>query len=249
MQIFKNLVAKAQKPKKTPEFSANLEPDIPLYIIGDIHGRIDLLERILATAPPNTQIVFVGDLIDRGEDSSCVLMRVKELCHQGAICLMGNHEKMMLDFLDNPVERGPRWLRYGGLQTLQNYGVRGVSERAGEGILLSARDRLEAVLQTGMADWLRELPLHWSSGNIHVVHAAADPKVELNSQDPRTLLWGTPSFWKHSRTDAQWVVHGHTVVEEGIVDNGRIAIDTGAYATGVLTAIHITHGIGEFIST
>ncbi len=249
MRIFKNLVAKVQKPKLIQEFSANLEPHSPLYIIGDVHGRIDLLDRILAAGPQNAQIIFVGDLIDRGEDSSSVLIRVKELCYHGAICLMGNHEKMMLDFLDNPIERGPRWLRYGGLQTLQNYGIRGVSERAREGALLSARDRLEAVLQAGMIDWLKNLPLHWSSGNIHVVHAAADPTIALNSQDSRTLLWGASSFWKQPRTDGQWVVHGHTVVEEAAAQNGRISIDTGAYATNVLTAIHITHGVGEFIST
>ena len=246
MRFLKRWGAKA--PKHAP-FRANLEPEIPLFIIGDIHGRIDLLDRLLSSAPEEVQFVFVGDLIDRGEDSAQVLARVRELCTQGAICLMGNHEKMLLDFLERPTECGTRWLRNGGLQTLQSYSVRGVSERASEADLLAARDKLEVAFPDGMARWLRGLPLHYSSGNIHVVHAGADPALDMAGQTPHVLLWGTPTFRAQPRSDGQWVVHGHTIVDQGMIDSGRISIDTGAYATGVLTGIHITHGDSVFIFT
>ena len=82
-----------------------------------------------------------------------------------------------------------------------------------------------------------------------MVHAGADPALDMTEQTPHVLLWGTPAFRKRPRSDGQWVVHGHTVVDQGMVDNGRISIDTGAYATGVLTGIHITHSLGVFIFT
>lgn len=236
---------------KAPEhvpFKANLTPETPLFIIGDIHGRIDLLDRLLSSAPEEVQLVFVGDLIDRGEDSAHVLARVNELCNQGAICLMGNHERMLLDFLERPTECGARWLRNGGLQTLQSYGVRGVTERASEADLLAARDTLEVAFPGGMARWISGLPLHFSSGNIHAVHAGADPALDMAKQTPHVLLWGTPAFRAQPRSDGQWVVHGHTIVGKGMIDQGRISIDTGAYATGVLTGIHITHGESVFVS-
>lgn len=249
MGLLKQWFSKIQKQEDTVVFSAALEPEAPLYIVGDVHGRLDLLNRILNAKPQNSQLVFVGDLVDRGEESAHVLECVSELCQNGAVCLMGNHEKMMLDFLDRPTERGSRWLRHGGLQTLQNYGVRGISERASDTELLSARDQLDEKLPANIIEWLRNLPLHWSSGNIHVVHAAADPAINMHLQNPNTLMWGTSSFFKQARDDGQWVVHGHTIVDEGTVDNGRISIDTGAYATNVLTALHIDKGFGEFIST
>jgi serine/threonine protein phosphatase 1 len=246
MKFFKRRGVRAQK---HAPFKANLLPETPLFIIGDIHGRIDLLDRLLNSAPEDAQLVFVGDLIDRGEDSAQVLTRVKALCTQGAICLMGNHEKMLLDFLERPTESGARWLRNGGLQTLQSYGVRGISDRASEAALLAARDTLEIALPQGMADWLRGLPLHYSNGNIHAVHAGADPALDMAGQTPHVLLWGTPAFRAQPRSDGQWVVHGHTIVDEGMADQGRISIDTGAYATGVLTGIHISHSRCVFIFT
>lgn len=238
--------------RKIPDhhaFTADLEPDKPMFIVGDIHGRIDLLNEMLTMAPNGAQLIFVGDLIDRGEDSANVLLRARALCDQGAIFLMGNHEQMMLDFLEQPTKYGPRWLRNGGLQTLHSYGVGGVTERAGKDELLSARNTLERILPDGMTQWIKGLPLQWSSGNIHVVHAGADPALNMDEQIPHVLQWGIPSFRAHPRSDGQWVVHGHTIVDAGMAENGRISIDTGAYATGVLTGVHITHGNGAFMST
>ncbi|KAB7609849.1 serine/threonine protein phosphatase [Amylibacter sp. SFDW26] len=226
-----------------------LEPLESIFIIGDIHGCADLLKQILRKRPDGTRLIFVGDLIDRGHQSAEVLSIVKKLCDQGAICLMGNHEKMMLDFLERPTEKGSRWLRHGGLQTLQSYNVRGINERSSDQELLAARDVLRRVLPDGMERWIRDLPLQWSSGNVHVVHAAADPKAPMGQQLAKVLLWGSRQIMACPRLDCQWVVHGHTIVEKANIINGCVAIDTGAYATNLLTGAYISFGKVTFIET
>ncbi len=249
MQFWKRWMSRSKVEPTYPDFSGALAPEQPLFIIGDVHGRIDLLDQLLAKAPDDAQLILVGDLIDRGDESAQVLNRARDLCAEGAICLMGNHEKMMLDFIKHPIERGPRWLRYGGLQTLQSYGVPGARERAGEDELHFICDGLKTCLSDGMQDWIKTLPLHWHSGNVHVVHAAADPQVDLTKQSSRVLLWGTRAFDEQPRQDGQWVVHGHTIVDEAVCANGRVSIDTGAYATGVLTGAYIQADECTFIST
>lgn len=238
MKILKSIFGSKEEPFFAP-FTADLRPETPVFVVGDVHGRADLLPALLAKKPNNSQLVFVGDLIDRGDQSAEVLAMVKDLCDNGAICLMGNHERMMLDFIERPTERGPRFMRYGGLQTLQSYSVRGIAERASESELLAARDALIKKMPDGMEQWLRNLPLQWSTGNLHIVHAAAKPELPMNQQIEKNLLWGSRNFTKRPRDDGQWVVHGHTIVENPVVEDGRISIDTGAFATGKLTALDL----------
>lgn len=251
MRFLKSILGSKEDPVFAP-FTAELRPSTSVFVIGDVHGRADLLPPLLAKQPKGSQLIFVGDLVDRGDQSADVLAIVKDLCDQGAICLMGNHERMMLDFIDRPTERGARWIRYGGLQTLQSYGVRGISERAGEAELLSARDELVRKIPDGIEKWLRDLPLQWSTGNLHVVHAAAKPELPIDKQLEKNLLWGSRTFTQRPRSDGQWVVHGHTIVDKPTVEDGRISIDTGAFATGILTALELrptsTSSMPKFIS-
>ena len=249
MSILSALVARFSKPEPNPDFDAPIDPDQPLFVIGDVHGCADQLTRLLAKQPANSQLVFVGDLIDRGPDSASVLQTVMQACGAGAICITGNHEKMMLDFLDRPTERGARWFRFGGLQTLESLNIGGVSERSDDAELLAGRDALETCLGDAMIAWLRRLPTQWHSGNIHVVHASADPNAPMNSQQDKTLIWGHPDFAKRNRTDGQWVVYGHTIQEEPTAIQGRISVDTGAFATGRLTAAHITNNNIDFMQS
>jgi serine/threonine protein phosphatase 1 len=160
---------------------------------------------------------------------------------------MGNHEKMMLDFIDNPTEKGGRWMRFGGLQTLESMKLGGVSERSDDAELLMVSHQLRKYLGDSNIEWLRSLPTHWQSGNIHIVHAAADPDQDMEIQNSRVLLWGHPDFETKDRQDGQWVVYGHTIKEAASANHGRIALDTGAYATGILTAAHITDNNVDFI--
>lgn len=209
----------------------NVAPDAPFTAIGDVHGRIDLLERALEKA--TGQIVFVGDYIDRGDASADVLRLL--FSRDDLVCLAGNHEEMLLKFLDNPKRHGSRWLRYGGLQTLASFGISDVSESSDEARLVFTRDKLTDAMGSDLIAWLKELPLSWTSGNVTVVHAAADPSVAIDAQKGSVLRWGHPDFRSVERTDGQWIVHGHTVVDQPSQNRGVISIDTAAYATGRLT--------------
>lgn len=248
MKFLKSLFGKQDAPVVREPFTAALDPEQDLFVVGDVHGRDDLLAKLLEKQPKGSQLVFVGDLIDRGENSANVINTVIEKCTNGAICLIGNHEKMMLDFLERPTERGGRWLRYGGLQTLHSYGVRGISERASDAELLAARDNLLDAMAAGTQKWMRDLPTQLASGNVHIVHAAANPNLGMSEQPDKTLIWGNRDFLEQTRQDGQWVVHGHTIVDHAIAADGRIAVDTGAFATGILTAALIKKGECSFIT-
>jgi serine/threonine protein phosphatase 1 len=248
VSVLSYLLSVFNKAKPNAIFEAAPAPGMPLFVIGDVHGCAEELVRLMSKQPTGSQLVFVGDLIDRGPESAKVLQIVKHACDRGAVCILGNHEAMMLDFLDRPTERGGRWVRFGGLQTLASLNIGGFSERADEATLLQGRDKLSECLGDNMINWLRNLPTKWSSGNINIVHAGADPSLPIPDQEKRVLIWGHPDFTQTNRNDGQWVVFGHTIYETAFVENGRIAIDTGAYATGLLTAAHIVENNVSFIS-
>ncbi len=242
-QLLKRLTSMFLSANKTPD--APLLPEGPFYVIGDIHGRHDLLLTLLAKIADegdDAEIVCVGDYVDRGEQSMEVLSFLFSEANKAGgklHCLMGNHEEMMLSFLETPETHGPRWLRNGGLQTLASFGIRGISEGTTGEALVIARDTMRSLMGAPMENWLRSLPAYWQNGNIAVVHAGADPETPISQQLQKHLVWGHPDFLNTPRGDGVWVVHGHTIVSESTLQNGRIAIDTGAYATGRLTAAFI----------
>lgn len=222
---------------------APIAPAQPLCVIGDIHGCADLLEalsrKIAEEVDPDTRIICVGDYVDRGDASADVLrMLMAEMTQTDTplTCLAGNHEDMMIGFLDDPQQNGPRWLRYGGLQTLASFGLRSISETMSGPDLERARDALREAMGAELERWLRGLPLYLQSGNVAVVHAGANPGAPIAQQDRKTLLWGHADFARRPRNDGLWVAHGHTVVPQACQERGRISVDTGAYATGRLTA-------------
>lgn len=236
---------------KGPQFNARIMPDAPFFAIGDIHGCAGKMHRLLAhiaAKDSDAPTVFVGDYVDRGEQSADVVRHIMEMdAAENVICLIGNHEEMLLNVLDDPQKHGARWLRYGGLQTLASFGVSGVATGATGGALDQAATQLRAAMGDVMIDWLRGLPTYWQSGNVAVVHAGADPTLPMVQQSAKTLRWGHPDFEDVVRTDGTWVIHGHTIVERPQTAAGRIAIDTGAYATGRLTAANVTDGDVTFL--
>ncbi len=241
----------------------NPTPEVVTYVVGDIHGCSGKLQTLLNNididvaqnqfAAPH--LVFVGDYVDRGEHSADVMTFVYELSAaypEQVACLMGNHEQMMLDFLDDPIGPAKRWLRHGGLQTLRSFGVQ-LSTSGGQmapGAMLDAAADLRAALGRSMLDWLRALPLMWNSNDLWVVHAGADPAVPMEAQKDEVLIWGTDRFTASDRTDGQWVVVGHKSVPEAVAQDGRIFIDTGAVYGRALTALRVdpTGGL-SFISS
>ncbi|TDE39130.1 serine/threonine protein phosphatase [Antarcticimicrobium sediminis] len=223
-----------------------LQPGQRLCVVGDVHGRIDLLDTLFDHIDTKAaqyggidKLVLLGDYIDRGEASAEVLQRLFVLCRDWpdqVVCLKGNHEQMLLDFLDDPERAGRAWLRIGGLQTLASFGVGHVSETSSAQALTVARDRLIQKLPDGIESWLRALPLTFQSGNLCAVHAALDPLLAVQDQPDKNLLWGCRQFRQVMRADGIWVIHGHTIVDDPEARDGVISVDTGAYATNQLSA-------------
>lgn len=213
-------------------------PDAPFVAIGDIHGRDDLLGRALDRT--DMPVVCVGDYIDRGTDSAGVLRRLA--ARPDIVCLMGNHEEMLLDFLDAPSGRGTRWLHHGGAQTLESFGLVPPSPKAAPEELANLRDALCAALGEELLAWLRALPSIWVSGNVAVVHAAADPARPIEDQETDVLRWGHRNFPDRQRRDNIWIIHGHVIVDEAFSRRGVMSIDTGAWATDRLTLVHVSGG-------
>lgn len=235
-----------------------LSPDTPFYAVGDIHGCYDLLLKLFSQLEPDLPVVCVGDYIDRGPQSAAVLRFLQARSQPSAgtgtatktgadsdtkgqgpaqlICLKGNHEAMLLRFVDNPA-RGAPWLRYGGVETLESFGI--PVPPAPEDQAQDLHAQLVAALGPDLIAWLRELSTFWRSGNVAVTHAGADPRGPIEAQDPKHLIWGHPDFARLRRRDGTWVVHGHVIQSAASQTRGQINIDTGAFATGRLTAARI----------
>lgn len=230
-----------QAPIVTPE---PLNVPEPLCIVGDIHGRADLLSELADRLGGRGRVVLVGDYIDRGEQSAAVLDYL--MARSDLECLKGNHEAMCLAFLDNPARHGARWMRAGGLQTLASFGV---AAAPNPDSFTAIRDALARAMGDDRIEWLRALPMVCQVGNLVVTHAGADPARPIAEQEDRCLLWGNPDFGKRPRGDGLWVAHGHVIVDAPYARDGRIAVDTGAYATGRLTAAIVAGDTVDFIST
>jgi serine/threonine protein phosphatase 1 len=235
-----------------PRGSAHRPPrvaaDERIYAVGDIHGRFDLmialLDRIGADAETHrdrrrTRIVFLGDYIDRGDDSRSVLDTVIELSSANSpdlIFLRGNHEDALMAFLEDPVA-GRSWLRYGAKQTFASYGLPPVSSRTADARQLhDLRDRLAAAMGPQI-DILQTMPTHFVSGNVLFTHAGANPQRPL--QDTRAMIWGHADFPSEGLVQGLRVVHGHYDDATPVSEAGRICVDTGAYYTGQLTAVRL----------
>ena len=237
--------------------SARREPDPPtpstdgrvVYAVGDIHGCAELLSALLraiardaadlAPAQPPA-LVFIGDYVDRGDDSRGVIDQVIAL-QGGAFevrALKGNHEEMLLAFLQD-AGAGPTWAQFGGLKTLASYGVAPPAMRSQGEAWEAARQALGAALPAGHRAFLANLEL-WASFGDHVfVHAGVRSGTPIERQRERDLLWIRDAFLRSKAPFPAIVVHGHTPQDEPTLGPRRIGIDTGAYATGVLTAVRL----------
>ncbi len=239
----------------SPQFSARLVPGHRLGVIGDIHGRadllVDLLEKLTQHEGGDLPLVFVGDYVDRGEDSAEVIKILQDLqrnIRPGKVtCLKGNHEDMMLSFLDAPEKTGVAWMRNGGKQTLSSFGV--TLPDGSPGSYRTARAALRDALGYPAEIWLRKLPSSYMCGNLFVSHAGAHPNRSVAEQSDAHLIWGHRDFLQTQRKDGIWVAHGHHIHKEPVCEQGRIAVDTGGYATNQLTAAIVDDGTCSFIAT
>ncbi len=222
-------------------------PDgLRIYAIGDVHGRVDLLQSLftvidadLGRSKPERAIqVLLGDYVDRGPDSRAVLdLLIERNKTHEMVCLKGNHEAIFLETLKDPT-RLHDWRHYGGLLTLMSYGVTptvnpGPEEQVK---LIGTFDR--AVPAEHKA-FLQGLPTSFTCGDFFFVHAGVRPGVALDQQREQDLLWIREEFLNSEEGFGKYVVHGHTPVSSPDVRPNRINIDTGAYATGNLTLLTI----------
>lgn len=215
-----------------------------IYAVGDIHGRLDLLDQILGLIRADAKgadvsdivVLLLGDLIDRGPDSAGVVARAMEPLDFGRIiALTGNHEAAMLDALDGDRDMLRLWLRNGGDIALASWGVTADMVKT-----LSSVDLLEAIriaIPHEQFAWLSRCPLSFASGDYYFVHAGIRPGIKFDRQSRDDMLWIREEFLESSRMHGAMIVHGHSVSATVEELPNRIGLDTGAYATGTLTAM------------
>lgn len=226
-----------------------------IYVIGDIHGRADLLDRMIdliscdVEAGPKSErlTVTIGDYVDRGPNSCGVLDRLSENPFPSDfIALKGNHEALVEDFLREPTTAA-QWRQLGGLETLHSYGV-------DVGPLMRGRDYREtaaafdAALPAAHAAFLTSLKTCWTNCDYFLCHAGIRPGVPLPQQREHDLLWIRDPFLGSTADFGKIVIHGHTPVEEPEVRPNRINIDTGAFMTGRLTCAVLEAGHVRFLT-
>ncbi len=230
-----------------------------VYAIGDVHGRLDLLNRLLdrisadLAENPGTEatLVFLGDYVDRGPDSRRVIETLRQLKATGGdrvVTLKGNHEEAVLGFL-NDAGSGAAWAEHGGRETLLSYGVTLPKHRTDADGWEKTRRDFAAAAPAEHIRFLQSLALWETIGDYVFVHAGVRHGVPMIDQEERDLLWIRDEFLQSDRVMEKVVVHGHTPVEAPSVAKGRIGIDTGAYATGILTALKLQGEEKTFLQT
>ncbi len=217
-----------------------------LYAVGDVHGRADLLEALLGEIAADgarhpaaeKRLIYLGDYVDRGPDSSAVIDLVLRVAPRGfsVVPLMGNHEEMMLRFLDD-IAVGRTWMMNGGDATLRSYGVEAPGMFSGTAAFRQAQQRFAERLPARHRSFLEALGVMRVEGDYLFVHAGLRPGVPLDEQQPEDLLWIRDEFLESTRDFGKVVVHGHTITLNPEFRPNRIGIDTGAYRSGQLTCL------------
>jgi serine/threonine protein phosphatase 1 len=233
-----------------------LTAGLRIYAVGDIHGRIDLLNELLALIDADIVLrptehplyVFLGDYIDRGSSSRETIDRLIEHgATKESVFLKGNHELIAIKCLSDRDLFG-QWLRLGGMETLISYGVPPELFASGRQIA-----ELQAAFHNALPQahlrFFRDLQSSFAQGDFFFAHAGVRPNIEISRQKESDLLWIREEFLSSNSDFGKIVVHGHTPTLEVEVRPNRINIDTGAYATGRLTCLVIEGGSLSVIDT
>jgi serine/threonine protein phosphatase 1 len=250
LKLLRRAIAPAPPAAVVPE-------GLRVYAIGDIHGRLDLLDGLLfrieadqrVRGSAETQIIFLGDLVDRGPHSAGVVQRCLELQRSGRAVrfLMGNHEEVFLKALAGSVEALRFFVRIGGRATILSYGV-----AEAEYDTLDFADlgrRLAELVPAEHIDFLKGFEDQIRIGDYLFVHAGIRPNVALDAQAGGDLRWIRSDFLDFRGSHEAIVVHGHTITEDVEERANRIGIDTGAFASGRLTALGLEGGERWFLNT
>lgn len=258
--MFSKLFRRVSANMAAPAFSG--PPGRRLYAVGDVHGRLDLLDDLLGRIrddlrahPVSTAaLVFLGDLIDRGPDSNGVIERVRTLSVPGKAAfpgktavLLGNHEEMLLRALAGEPGVAHDWLGFGGDACVESYGLdaaslQAIDERRVAEVLAAAIPPAHVAFLKGFGDTV-------GFGDYLMVHAGIRPGVAIEDQAPHDLRWIRQPFLSDSHDHGVMVIHGHTISDGVDQRSNRIGIDTGAYQTGILTAAVVEKSELRFLAT
>lgn len=234
--------------RREPKPAPSLPDGVLLYAVGDIHGRRDLLEGLLSEIRKDAEpikakrrmLLFVGDYIDRGADSCGVIGIVSApIPPFDTVCLKGNHEQVLLEFLADP-SMWRQWREFGGGETMASYGVNTklLTEEPDDPVRI--RDAFLAALPDRHYDFLRGLKVFYECGDYYFVHAGLRPGVPLSRQVETDQLWIRDKFFSAGNAfEGRVIVHGHTPRSAPEHKPYRIGLDTGAYASGCLTAARL----------
>ncbi|MDX1921904.1 MAG: metallophosphoesterase family protein [Alphaproteobacteria bacterium] len=226
-----------------------LPPGLRIYAIGDIHGRLDLLKALMdkidadtASTTATVKLIFLGDYIDRGLQSKQVLDYLLQLSDaandaQKPHFILGNHEQVMREIIKHSdLNLVQNWLTFGGRETLMSYGIRPAALNNAAGIRTMLNDFM-AKVPSSHAAFLNAMETSVSYGDYFFCHAGARHGVPLSDQSEQDLVWIRRDFIANTKKYEKMIVHGHTISETPELLPHRINVDTGAYATGCLTAV------------
>ncbi len=210
------------------------------YIIGDVHGEFDSLRLLTDKLPKDSKLIFVGDLVDRGKKSKEVVEFVKS---NNYLCVLGNHEKMMLDYLEEFEKTYPqlpsliyhhRWIHNGGKQTLLSYRVIKIDKQDGKLVCTKDDEKFKELMEH--FSWLKKLPMYIELENkkdgkqIVVSHASMGDVWEFVENENKSDIVEEYALWnrKVPKLDTPiFNIFGHTIQREVDLSKHFINVDTG----------------------
>ncbi len=228
--------------------------DGPVYVIGDIHGCLAEYQEILSLIAQDAQqlsadatIVLLGDIVDRGAQTAALIDHLIAQRRKGVrlICLRGNHEEMMLSFLEHPKQHLD-WLDFGGYETLASYGLFIDMSRLPRISARTLSQMIAAHIPEQHIRFLNKTVAAVRVGDFLLAHAGADIRSPLSHQSARALMWGDAG---QKAPDGLTLVHGHYIVPDPSENLDCISIDTGAYLTGKLTCVRLMQGRRPAVAT
>ena len=249
------LFTKRRKRGQENKAPPRVDADVRVYAIGDVHGRLDLLMKLMTKIAEDRadnpaaryKVIFLGDYVDRGNQSRELL----DLLSQGpvdgfeTVYLTGNHEDYLLRFLTD-TSNASTWLYYGGANTLISYGIPASPLQNNPDRLIAIQQKFRNALPESHLAFLRRLEISHVEGDYFFVHAGVRPGVPLDDQATEDLLWIRDEFLASKADHGRVIVHGHSVRMRPELLANRIGIDTGAYDTGVLTCL-VLQGEGQWL--
>jgi serine/threonine protein phosphatase 1 len=259
---FRSLASRLLKGGDTPGRSAaprtwTAPAGTRVYAVGDIHGRLDLLEKLFRLIDADdagreaarTILIFLGDYVDRGSDSRGVIefLLQCEASDLECIFLGGNHDEVFARAAAGEERAASTLHRMGGRETALSYGI--TAEEYDRGSFGNLAELLRERVPATHVAFLRKLAEWYQIGDYIFVHAGIRPGTPMRDQQSGDLRWIRREFLDHSACHGAMIVHGHTVTDEPDSRSNRIGIDTGAYQSGKLTAIGLEGGERWILST